>query len=236
MPTRFFDDITKALSSSRLSRYEISTGERDKIAHYLWNTCLCEALYPVLQGVEVVLRNNLDSAISTLYGPWWFDASSSLKLRKSEAGRIIEAQWKLRKKLSRPLVPGDIIAAQAFSFWTSLFSRYYGRPDMLWPKLLGPVFPYLNTNRSITKIRPRLEAIRDLRNRVFHHEPILHLSDLAYQHTQIIETIEWMNPSALQLFESIDRFPPVYSSGQVSCNEKVDVIIQILQERRKRTS
>lgn len=39
----------------------------------------------------------------------------------------------------------------------------------------------------------RWKRIRDLRNRVFHHERILHWNDLDQQHAEILEAIYWIS-------------------------------------------
>jgi len=39
-----------------------------------------------------------------------------------------------------------------------------------------------------------LEHVRALRNRVFHHERIVHWKDLDAQHDLILQIIGWINP------------------------------------------
>ncbi len=55
----------RALSHERLSAYAqraTEQGNRTLFAHYAWNMALSESLYPVLQALEVLLRNTIDNA------------------------------------------------------------------------------------------------------------------------------------------------------------------------------
>lgn len=58
--------LVGALSTERLTGYQ-RTGRSETAEHtlqrYLWNIQLCEALYPVLNLLEVTLRNTLHSAL-----------------------------------------------------------------------------------------------------------------------------------------------------------------------------
>jgi hypothetical protein len=59
----------------------------------------------------------------------------------------------------------------------------------------------------------RLTRIRKLRNRVFHHERILHWTDLERQHSAMVETLAWISPEIQSLAPLVDRFPQVYALG-----------------------
>jgi hypothetical protein len=52
-----------------------------------------------------------------------------------------------------------------------------------------------------------------MRNRVFHHEPIWHWRDLAPQHGELWQAIEWINPAMLEMIKILDRFSEVYRQG-----------------------
>ena len=55
--------------------------------------------------------------------------------------------------------------------------------------------------------------LRDLRNRVFHHERILHWGDLDQRHQAISEIIKWMSPELPKLNNPLDRFASIRKSG-----------------------
>ena len=55
--------------------------------------------------------------------------------------------------------------------------------------------------------------VLDLRNRVFHYEPIWYWESLPKQHDEILETITWINPSMAGLVRLTDHFPDAYNFG-----------------------
>jgi hypothetical protein len=67
--------------------------------------------------------------------------------------------------------------------------------------------------RSRKQLSPLLNRIRYLRNRVFHHEPVWHWSNLAGQHSQALDLIGWFSPAFRYTLEPNDRFPVVYAAG-----------------------
>ena len=57
------------LSDERLAAYETMTpgdGDLDTFCHYAWNLSLSESLYPILQCVEVALRNTIHEAAAII--------------------------------------------------------------------------------------------------------------------------------------------------------------------------
>ena len=80
--------------------------------------------------------------------------------------------------------------------------------------LAQQAFPHApRGERDLKKLDARWRRIRDLRNRVFHHERIIHFADLAAQHSTILETIGWISPELLDMTRAIDRFPAVRQAG-----------------------
>ena len=128
-----------------------------------------------------------------------------------EAYKVEGAKRQLRRE-GKPIQPGRVIAELTFGFWTALFNRHYVTAG-LWPGLLPDVFPGLTTGRTIGTVRPRLEEVRRLRNRVFHHEPVWNDSDLAAKHNRILEAVSWVCPDTERLVRSVDRFAQVHASG-----------------------
>ena len=98
---------------------------------------------------------------------------------------------------------------------------------MLWPKLLEPVFPHCpRSQRTRRNVYVRLDEIRRLRNRVFHHEPIWHLPDLEERHQEILETIGWISPAMLEMTRLLDRFDSVYTTGADHYARELDSVAQ----------
>ena len=72
----------------------------------------------------------------------------------------------------------------------------------------------------------RLSKIQELRNRVFHHEPVWHLPELERRHQEILETIGWISPAMLATTRLLDRFDSVYTSGAQSYQKELDSLAQ----------
>lgn len=76
MNQNFFASLRTSISPQRLDAYKtLSTDtEIDLFERYFWNIALCESLYPVLQNLEITLRNNIYNAATLSFkDPNWFD-------------------------------------------------------------------------------------------------------------------------------------------------------------------
>jgi hypothetical protein len=52
-----------------------------------------------------------------------------------------------------------------------------------------------------------------LRNRVFHHERIIHWTDLDAQHAALLEVIQWASPELQQMAVVLDRYTAIRRQG-----------------------
>lgn len=222
MQDQLFRQLLPSLSRARLTAYSLTPLD-DRLAiltNYLWNITLCEALYPALNLLEVALRNNLSTAIDHTFSPAWLITRDPQVLLPAESATVLQAQQKLQTEGKNPADVGQLIAALTFGFWSSLCNARYERH--LWRPLLKDksaqrVFPALPRHlRTRKTLSVRLELIRRLRNRIFHHEPIWRNRDLAHQHDQLLETIYWLNPDLRALLPLIDRFPDLYANGHAA--------------------
>ena len=220
--TEPFGDLQRALSSSRLEPYLSLNTRRDTdvaLATYLWNLALCESLYPSLHGIEVSLRNSIHDTASSKFGnEFWF--TSHLVGREKENIEKIGKDF-FRRNIEA--TPGKYISECNFGFWVSLFKSEYELT--LWRILTGDVFPYApRRSRERSVLRVRLDAIRRLRNRVFHFEPIWRLPELQQLHADILETIGWINPSFRKMTEMVDRFPQVFNDGPAAYQARLRML------------
>lgn len=217
----YVGEIRKAISSERLDAYGIGLPDEEKIAHYLWNLALCESLYPALHGLEVAMRNTIFSAGAAVFGgtatrdvPCWLDADPPI-IHPVDLPAVAAAKERLRER-RLPLTPGGLVAELTFGFWTSLFDIRYEQSGALWPRLFGAQLLHPSSPRSIRsrkQLSPLLNRVRRLRNRVFHHEPIWHWSDLVEQHTLAMDLTGWFNPALRATIEPHDRFRAVHAAG-----------------------
>ena len=219
---RWLASLRGALSGERLDSYRADASEppAEGLARYAWNATLSEALYPSLQALEVTLRNAVHAAVADRFeDDLWFFSDDPRILKEGERAKAEAVRRELGRR-GKPETPGRIVAELNFGFWTSLFGSGY--EQTLWPSLLKPVFPQAtNRQRRRKALSVRLNGIRRLRNRVFHHEPVYQLPSLPRLHGEIVETIGWSSPAAEDLLRLSDRFPKVHDGGAGPYRERL---------------
>jgi hypothetical protein len=197
--------LKKHISQPRWLSYQRQANDDDEriLACYLWNIQLCEALYPSLHLVEVVLRNQMDAIISQHFGEAWLSEHSPL-LADTEQTHITKAKSKLKPTTTR----GHLVAELPFGFWTGLFRKHYR--NTLWHQCIKATFPYLKLHHcNPSYVHQTLNDIRRLRNRVFHHEPIWKYPNLPQKHQAISSVLGWMSPDLSNALAGIDRFSTI---------------------------
>lgn len=211
MNLRFYDQVVKHLNVERLDAYrQDDVDHTTALARYLLNIAICDSLYAPLQMVEVTLRNALHESLSIKANTdTWYD---SLPLPQWQAKQIRDSKLKLTNQ-GKTLSPGRVVAEQTFGFWIGFFTRPHMTSGLAYhlAKTAFPLAP--KAERNMTKLSPKWQKVRDLRNRVFHHERILHWQDLEDQHRSMTQLIGWMNPELEQLTQMLDRFTEVRSEG-----------------------
>ncbi|WP_344915203.1 Abi family protein [Azospirillum formosense] len=213
-----------AVSPERMSRY-LAWADGDLARSeelYAINTAISEALYTPLQMLEVALRNRCHTVLSVEFGPYWFDQFGVL-LTQYQIARVLEAKVGLVLDMPKALratpavadklTPGRIVAALTFGFWTAFFGTVY--ENTLWRRCLHKITmnPPPRLKRSV--LSTEFTAIRLLRNRVAHHEPVLYF-DLKGRHDRILEVTGWLLPSAAKWIERHGRFPQVYEQHEAA--------------------
>jgi hypothetical protein len=214
----FFQQIETNISSERLRVYAIPlNGEvaepKATLSRYMLNMALCESLYPSLQNCEIALRNAIHKHLTHLTGraDWYDDAH--FQLTPWAQDEVRKAKAKIHK-MRKPMTVGRVVSELQFGFWTSLFEAHYEQNTPFLPSGIKAVFPHLPKSLHKRKDRKNdLEQIRTLRNRVFHHERILHWKDLDAQHALILQVIGWICPELRQLTTQLARFESIRKAG-----------------------
>jgi len=221
MNPAFFQQIEGILHTERINAYwQDGPDHAITLSRYLLNMALSESLYPSLQFAEIALRNavhrELTARCDTVV---WYD-SPLARLTAWQQDKVTEAKDALGKR-RKPLTSGRIVAELNFGFWTGFFNNCHARTGIgsYLAKTAFPQAPAAEQYQS--KLDKRWLAIRDLRNRVFHHERILHWKDLDLRHQAILEIIAWMSPELHELAKSLDRFAPLRQAGLKPWIEKL---------------
>jgi hypothetical protein len=208
----FFTAFRRAVSNERIDQYiqrGAAGGDENLLTHYAWNMALSEALYIPIQCLEVSLRNAIHSTLSTAYNnPYWYDDKTLLTAPYAQAD-VAKAKQNIRR-LGRRETPGQVVATLTLGFWTGLFSSEY--QNSFWPKFSTNIFSSLpKTDRIRKKVSGELNVIRKkLRNRIMHHEPIWHQSDLSVKYRNILKYIYAINPAMAELNTNLDSFQTLY--------------------------
>ncbi|MEK6789272.1 MAG: hypothetical protein AABY68_10015 [Pseudomonadota bacterium] len=174
---------------------------------YTHNMLISEAFIPVLHVLEVALRNGIHQRMSSHYGrDDWYEAWVGDSNFNEQLGYVQEAKRKLAQR--REAVSTDKVVAELnFGFWVSLFNRKIIH-DTSKPLMLS--FPRCpKAQRRPEPIRSKLNKIRNLRNRCFHHEPMVWMP-LHALHTDAHEVIKWISPDLQLWLSSHDRLPMTF--------------------------
>ena len=220
MNLNYFESIQNVMSKERLSSY----GEQDNadevttLARYLWNMSVCESLYSPLQMGEVALRNAIHFALTKHFGSEeWYNQDLLDDYAKNQVKKARES-LKKRKKIP---TSGRMVTELHFGFWTSFFDKKNARSSI-------PSVVLKNCFRGAPKYMRRREVqhtrwteIRRLRNRVFHHERIIHWSDIESKHNELVETIGWISRDLAGMMQKLDRFTTIYNGGIEPWKEKI---------------
>jgi hypothetical protein len=200
-------------STGRLDRFFSQYPDNESKAIYLYeaNIAIGEALYTPLCILEVALRNKINAELSRKYGKpdWYADWYMHPVMR--HAWQEISNTIRILHEERKPITPDKVIAGLTFGFWTSLFNERY--ESELWANLRF-VFPYMP--RQIRQRRnvsaPLNDIRRELRNRIYHNEPIIfNTTALNHHYQHIIQLLDWMGADLLMYNNAKDRFPAVFA-------------------------
>lgn len=198
------------MSPERLARYVVSAGGNKEAALRLYqrNTQLSEALYGPLQGIEILVRNAFNTQLCKTFGDRWFEELPTLGVFKADDdGSVPNTTLKLNdamaflEKRGKPVTAGRMVAELSFGFWVSVCARRYMTD--LWLPCLSRPFKGLKLSRA--DVHLRLDDIRNLRNRVAHHECIVN-RDLKSDYDKIMEASKWFCGATTQWIDSGSTF------------------------------
>jgi hypothetical protein len=137
--------VIKYVSLERLAAYFVMARRNQERAIRLYerNTELSEALYGVVQGLEVTLRNAVHNVLSAAHGEEWYEKVSLLE---SEGAALAEAKKNIEGRIDK-ITPGRVVAELNLGFWVRLFSAEYHRT--LWGPSFSKIIPMKLDRRSV---------------------------------------------------------------------------------------
>ena len=169
------NNLKQVLSPARLSTYENYVGgDTDKALNlYLWNANISGSFLPCLHICEVSMRNAVSEALTNVHGSDWPWKQRFLQSLPNPGGHSYSPRKNLESVSPKHKTVGKVIPEMNFVFWQTLFTRRHD--DRIWNSQLKSILPFLPAGeiKDLRKdIYEDLEAVRKLRNRIAHHEPI----------------------------------------------------------------
>lgn len=207
-----YPGIEDTLSADRFGTYlGWAEGDRKRaIKLYTLNAVLSESLYTPLHMLEVTLRNRVHQVMGKAHGDAWFDLPEH-QFNAVQADMLKKARLDLQEKGKDP-TPGRMVASLTFGYWTAMLGKEY---ENLWQTTLKDIARREDgkglRRKDFTK---SLGAIRTLRNRLAHHETVLHW-DLPKHYGNILQLITWLSPVAADWCTACSRFDTLYPADGI---------------------
>ena len=203
--------VERIISQERLEPY-LKRHNNDltkALYHYKCNILFSQAFYPILAVLEVGLRNSIDYQMTLKFNDErWYDNHEYIKIAsRFHIDRISQARTNIMSE-KKEITSGRIISELAFGFWTSMFDVKFEKT--LW-KNLRLAFPNCPKNiRKRKTMSAKFNAIRKLRNRVFHHEAITwNLNVLHNYKNDIIEGLNWLDKDLVKWASELNNVDEV---------------------------
>jgi hypothetical protein len=238
-----YKDIINSLSETRLNTYKSLNGSStvNELDIYCYITIqdLSSHFFLPLQLLELSLRNHIHSNMSVFYkniewfNPYTLTAESKRQL--SDAKR--------KKKNGKNLTSDAIVAQLSFGYWVYMLSPEHRNELTFWKSELNKVFIGNSNNKNIKKLFGELVELNELRNRLYHNEPIWKgtkknpvtsyaqaIHSLSEKYKKVINMLMVISPAKYALLESLgvfqdfeescDKHLKAYSAKCDACLEK----------------
>ena len=197
--------LPDVISAPRFTTYlNAKNGNRtDALRLYRWNLEVSSAFIVPLQICEVSVRNAISEAITATHGANW-PFEQGFQIRLTDPPRAYSPRKNVQQ-LRNEGTTGKVIAELKFVFWQYMFTSRHD--STIWNPHLRTVFPHTDPNESVQKLRrdgyEALNQIRDLRNRIAHHEPIFN-RDIQEEYDRIKNVISWRSDIAAAWVDKIE--------------------------------
>lgn len=223
-----YKDIINSLSETRLNTYKSLNGSAtvNELDIYCYITIqdLSSHFFLPLQLLELSLRNHIHSNMSAFYADTeWFNTYTI----SAESKRQL-ADAKRKKKKGKVLTPDAIVAQLSFGYWVYMLSPEHRNALTFWKSELNKVFLGNATDKKIKKLFGELIELNEVRNRLYHNEPIWKgtkkapvtsysqaIHSLSEKYKKVINMLRVISPAKYALLESLN----VFKDFQESCDK-----------------
>ncbi|MBD8729378.1 hypothetical protein [Frigoribacterium sp. CFBP 13707] len=202
-------EIRATLSAARSGTYITAAGGDHvrAVELYGWNARVSAAFMVPAHFAEIATRNAAADVLELVYGPLW-PWSPTFEASLPDNGRY-NPRRDLQNTRQWNQTTGKVIAELKFVFWQKLFTQRY--EIRLWQPHIAGAFPFAPNIPSATlrdRIYQDLDALRHLRNRLAHHEPVF-ARNLHDDLTRTVDLIELRNRSTAIWVRAMEDVTPV---------------------------
>lgn len=218
--------LNPVLSQQRFATYLRSSDKIESRALdlYQWNMKISSGFMVPLHVFEISLRNAVAEAIVAFHGENWpWNEGFHLSLPNTDRPhyspyRDVMAAIDSCKKNN----PEEVIVELKFAFWQSMLTRRHH--ERIWVPNFQRAFPGAPTDPQveiqIRNLHKEVGAIRELRNRVAHHEPIFYMPLKEY-HAQIHSLVGWRSSDAAEWLRGLDPVPELLKKRPSWLDKKI---------------
>lgn len=206
MQITLFERLKPAISSERLGTYLTAAGfdQERALKIYVWNACVGEAFHLPIQGVEVALRNSVNVGLCATFTDQWWTNEDFLRICEKEQKDDLNVAFRRIQNRKKPLITGQVVATLSFGFWVAMLRPRYN--PRIWSLQLRSAFPHLPKDKTRYDLDPAAKRIADLRNRIWHHEPIFRMS-LSEEYRAVMVLLSWLSPTKAEWIRPQCRVP-----------------------------
>ena len=142
--------------------------------------------------MEIALRNEIHVILSASVGHDWMLRSGALLYPQTEQ---LKRALEYLGKADKPAKGNFLVSELPLGFWVGILSSKYekGKNRQYWRRFLHKGFAHRGDRRDRPELHGRYDELRNFRNRVAHHERILHQRP-ERQIDKCLEAIGWISP------------------------------------------
>jgi hypothetical protein len=207
-------NIPHILSEPRFATY-LQHCNNDRICAlqlYQWNLELSAAFVIPLHLLEVSIRNAAVECVEAVHtSNWPWNQGFIRRLPNPKNGYSPTRDLENVAKMKNPTM-GKVVAELKFVFWEKMFTSRHDK--RLWNAHINAVFPNVPAASKPSHIRAQIyndvSVIRNLRNRIAHHEPIFSRNNHD-DYEKIYKLIRWRNVITADWMQSIQTVTQLIS-------------------------
>lgn len=217
------EQLVNVISTPRLSFYESFlsyTKSESKVGAYLAFQSISSSFFPVVQMVEVGLRNSIHNIAKKHFKDEQWFLTKPISEKSKEL--VKSAVKKAKTECGVNYTPDDVVCRLTLGFWVYMLDSEYrntASDSFLWsPDNRNEVFSNAKNpwgaDLTVAALFDDYHKVLLLRNRLFHHEPIWkkhncnHVSkavaNVQKDHTFLLKTLKYLSPAKADILKCID--------------------------------